>query len=113
MDYLSNHKEILQEAASNDLPDRINGESETPVEIVRELIEDGLLKAIDDSDKDGIEYIEPRITVAGREYLNHLNQRAYEGSPTGKAHRIGFRLLDWSGGIIAGLAIAWAGKNLL
>ncbi|MCH2555702.1 MAG: hypothetical protein MK005_00205 [Alcanivorax sp.] len=113
MDYLSSHKRILEKAVSNDLPDRINGESEIQVEIVRELVEAGFLKAADASDKDGIEYMEPRITVAGREYLNDLSQRAYEGSPTGKAHRIALRILDWSGGIAAGLVIAWVGQNLL
>ena len=113
MDYLSQHRKILEDAAENKLPERINASSEASAEVVRELIEERYLKAIDACDSDGLEYLEPRITVSGREYLNHLQQRAFEGSAKGKAHRFGLRLLDWSGGIIAGLIIAWAGSNLL
>lgn len=60
MDYLSQHKHMLEDAAENKLPERINASSEASAEVVRELIEEGYLKAIDACDSDGLEYLEPR-----------------------------------------------------
>ncbi|MGH8503292.1 MAG: hypothetical protein ACREVE_12640 [Gammaproteobacteria bacterium] len=113
MDYLAEHRIILGKAANDDLPEQINEGSSIPIGAVRELVEEGLLRAIDASSFDGRAYMEPRITVAGREYLNELNRRTMEASPAGKAKRIGLRILDWSGGIIAGVLIAWASTKVL
>jgi hypothetical protein len=44
------------------------------VRIVRELVEAGHVAAIDASSMDGDCYLDPRITIAGREYLRELRQ---------------------------------------
>lgn len=64
-DYIS----VLNAAARGGLPDRINERSDPPFGLVRELVEAGLLTAIDASSHDGFEYLDPRITFSGREYL--------------------------------------------
>lgn len=106
-------KMVLEKAAAGSLPDQIDENSAIPVGVVHELVEEGFLRAIDASSDDGREYMEPRITITGREYLNELNRRAVEASPSGKARRIELRILDWSGGIIAGILIAWISTKLV
>ncbi|WP_028487377.1 hypothetical protein [Thiomicrorhabdus chilensis] len=106
MDYLAEHKNILEQAVQNKLPKQIDSKSEVSVDIVRDLIEDGYLKAVDVSSFSGIGYLEPRITILGREYLNQLNERAFNSSTVGKLHKVSIRLLDWAGGILAGILIA-------
>ena len=113
MDYLAEHREILERAVSGTLPDQIDQESPTPVWAVRDLVENGLLRAIDVSSDDGIGYLEPRITVSGREYLNELNRRRMETSPAGKARKIGLRIFDWVAGIGAGIIIAFVAGRIL
>jgi hypothetical protein len=102
---------VLELAERSALPDRIEDDSVVPVSIVKELYEGGFLDAIDASSADGSEYMEPRINVRGREYLKVLKQQHYEVSPRGKAKRLGVRLLDWVGGIVAGLIIAWVASK--
>lgn len=66
---MTDYIDILQAASAGQLPERITEESDPSFAGVRELVEAGLLAAIDASDNDGLEYMEPRITFAGREYL--------------------------------------------
>jgi hypothetical protein len=73
---MEEHLRILELGARGALPDSIDESSELPVSIVRELLEAGYLAAIDASSKDGIAYLDPRITLAGREYLRQLRQAA-------------------------------------
>jgi hypothetical protein len=113
MDYLADHRLVLEKAAASALPDQIDENSGIPVGVVHELIEEGFLHAVDASSDDGRSYMEPRITIAGREYLNELNRRVVEASPSGKAKRLGLRVLDWSGGIIAGILIAWISTKVV
>jgi len=110
VDYLKEHQVILKLAAAGELPDTVSKNDPTSIEVLRELIEEGLIHAIDASSSSGRAYLEPRITISGREYLNELERRTREASPTGKVRRYGLRLLDWGGGIIAGIAIAWVSK---
>lgn len=112
MDYLSEHRKILEQAASEGLPDRVNEEGGISVEVVKDLYENGYLAAADACSMDGMEYLNPRITISGREYLNALNERAFEGSTKGKVRKIGLRIIDWSLGVAAGLIIAWAASYL-
>ena len=67
-DYLN----ILDLASQGKLPETVDSASSLSVEAVQELVEAGYLKAIDGSSSDGIAYVEPKITLAGREYLNRL-----------------------------------------
>ncbi len=71
---MGDHLRILELAARGALPDSIDETSEIPVTIVRELLEAGYLKAVDASSMDGIAYLNPRITLAGREYMRQLHQ---------------------------------------
>jgi len=111
MNYLSEHREILEMSVSGELPDRIDEDSDVSAEAVRDLVKDGYLEAADACSKDGLEFLDPKITILGREYLNDLNQRAYEASASGKLSRFGLRALDWGLGIVAGLIIAWASRG--
>lgn len=72
---MKNHIRILDLASRGTLPDQIDEDSELPVLIVRELVQAGYLTAIDASSMDGHAYLEPRITISGREYLRRLQQR--------------------------------------
>jgi hypothetical protein len=105
MDYLAEHKRILELAESRQLPDSVNAGSAVSVAVFRELYEDGLLDAIRSSDmsdmNDGDAFIEPRITMRGRLRLAELRQRAAEASPAGKAKWMGGRLLAWVSKIAA------------
>ncbi|WP_170181172.1 toll/interleukin-1 receptor domain-containing protein [Chlorobaculum thiosulfatiphilum] len=72
---MKEHLRILELAAKNGLPEEMDSASELSIEVVQELVEVGYLKAIDASSDDGISYLEPKITLAGREYLQGLISR--------------------------------------
>jgi len=61
---------ILQMAAEGSLPDEITEHTEPHIDLVQELVEAGLLKAIDTSTLEGNSLLQPRITFAGRQFLN-------------------------------------------
>lgn len=63
------HRTILKAAARGELPQSIDEQSDFDVHLVKELVESGLLKAVDASSFDGPAFLNPTITVAGREYL--------------------------------------------
>ena len=69
---MQEHRRILRLAARGSLPDEIDSDSELSVEVVRELVEAGHLKAIDATSFDHPAFVSPRITLAGREYLLEL-----------------------------------------
>jgi hypothetical protein len=104
MDYLNEHQQILALAAAGKLPDRIEEGGAVPVAVFRELFEQGLVDAADASSKDGLEYLEPRITIAGREYLNTLEARTFAASPLGRVQKAGLLVGGWLAGI--GTAVA-------
>jgi hypothetical protein len=72
---MKEHQIILDLAAQGKLPDNIDGDSHISVSIIRELIDAGYLKAIAASSFDGNAYINPRITLAGRDYLDELKEK--------------------------------------
>jgi len=72
---MKQHLKILEIAADKKLPEQIDETSELPVEIVSELIDAGYLKAIDASSFDGPAYLQTKITLQGREYLNGLKYK--------------------------------------
>ncbi len=72
---MEKHMRILELAAKGSLPEKIDSTSDLPIEVVQELVDAGHLKAIDASSLDGIAYIKPKITLAGREYLSELTSR--------------------------------------
>lgn len=106
MDYLAEHQQMLQLAASGQIPSRITAATGLSVSVCRELDEAGLLCATRAHTMDGFAFLNPRITVAGREYLNELEQRAAEASPVGKAKRIGYLAAGWIGGILTAVIVA-------
>lgn len=74
---MEEHFRILEMAARNALPERVDEDSELSVLVIRELYEAGYLDAADACSRDGMEYLDPRITLQGREYLRQLqSQRA-------------------------------------
>lgn len=72
---MKEHQRILELAAEGKLPETIDGTSDLAIDIVKELIDAGHLKALDASSFDGEAYLEPKITLAGREYLGQLTDR--------------------------------------
>ncbi len=113
MDPLSAHRDILEDAIAGTLPSHIKHNSETPVGIFKELFEQGLVTGIDVSTlNEGPGYMNPEITLKGREYLNDLNQRREERSLKGRAKKIGWLFLGWLGGIVSTILVAWASKLL-
>ena len=76
---MKEHLKILEEAGKQNLPEQIDESSKIPLKIVSELIDAGYLKAIDASSFDGTVYLQTKITLQGREYLNVLkNQNGEE-----------------------------------
>ena len=69
---MKDYLEILDLASIDDLPEQIDESSELPVKIVSELIDAGYLKAIDATSFDGVAFLQAKITLSGREYLNTL-----------------------------------------
>ena len=76
---MKEHMIVLELAAQGKLPDNIDSSSNVSVAVVQELVDAGYLKAIDASSFDGVAYMEPRITLTGREYLAQLRDKI-EGS---------------------------------
>ena len=113
MDHLSEHRKILEKAIAGELPDRITRDSEISVEIFHELYEEELVTAIDASSmNEGRGYINPAITLKGREYLNVLNQKREEMSLKGRVKKIGLFFLGWVGGVLSAVLTTWLGKFL-
>ena len=67
---MKEHLKILQLAPEKKLPEQIDESSEISVELASELIDAGYLKAIDTSSFDRTAFLQAKITVQGREYLN-------------------------------------------
>jgi hypothetical protein len=101
---MKQHLIILELAAQGKLPEKIDSASHLSVTVARELIDAGYLKAIDASSHDGIAYIGPKITLAGREYRARLRKRT-EGKEM-QANRHKERPLDLAAGI-SGVTDAW------
>lgn len=75
---MKEHLVVLDMAAQSKLPDNIDGTSEVSVDVVGELVDAGFLKALDASSFAGVAYMDPKITLAGREYLAELKERFAE-----------------------------------
>jgi hypothetical protein len=73
-DVMQEHFRILDLASRSALPEEIDEQSELPIAVVRELVDAGYLQAIDASSMDGDAYLNPRITLPGREYLRQLQR---------------------------------------
>ena len=73
------HQRILEAAANEMLPDEIDESSEYPISVVKELVETGFLDAADACSGDGDAYLEPRITLSGREYLESIKGQSDSG----------------------------------
>jgi hypothetical protein len=69
---MKEHIRILELGARGTLPEEIDEHSDISISVVRELVEAQFLTAIDASSVDGVAYINPRITLAGRDYLRKL-----------------------------------------
>jgi hypothetical protein len=69
---MEKHRRLLELAAGGQLPERIDEQSTPDFEIYRELIEAGHLQATNVSSHEGRAYLEPRITLTGRECLSRV-----------------------------------------
>ena len=65
-------------AADGSLPERIDEKSDISVPVFRELYESGLIEAADASHLSGNAYLQPRITLAGRHYLQEMEEAAQQ-----------------------------------
>jgi len=112
MDHLNDHRKILERAAASKLPARIDGDSRVSLTAFRELYEQGLVDGADASDKDGDEFLEPRITLRGREYLNELERRAFDASTVGRLKRAATLFGGWLAGIATAVLADLIGDKL-
>ncbi len=76
---MTEYEHVLRLAVRGKLPKTIDSGTRPSFTIVQELIEAGHLKAIDASSHDGPAFLEPRITMTGREYLAQIRERKKEG----------------------------------
>lgn len=67
--------EILSRAAAGNLPKAIDENCEINIDVFKELYKAGLMTAINASADDGECYLEPKISTAGREYLERANEK--------------------------------------
>ena len=67
--------DILEIAAKGNLPEQIDESSDFSIDTVKELIEAGYLSATDASDFEGDAFMNTKITLPGREYLNQLKSQ--------------------------------------
>lgn len=72
---MQEHTRILKLAEKNELPELLDETSELSVSIVSELIDAGYLKAIDATSFGGVAFLQTKITLSGREYLNLLKNK--------------------------------------
>jgi len=85
---MKEHLNVLALAAEGKLPDNIDNNSHVSISIVRELVDAGYLKAINASSLDGDAYNDPRITLAGREYLAKLTEKSEEDQMESKNQKL-------------------------
>jgi len=72
---LKEHEYALSLAANGKLPDNISASSRPSAAVIGELVDAGLIKAIDASSMDGPAYLNPQITLAGRRYLAQIREQ--------------------------------------
>lgn len=102
---MKEHERILDLAARDKLPERIDSASCPSPDVAQELIDAGYLKAIDASSNAGVAFLNPKITLAGREYLAQLREKPEEEQM--KEKKLNNRPLDMSAAISGG-QYAWS-----
>ncbi|HFL5188139.1 TPA: hypothetical protein ACG354_002410 [Escherichia coli] len=70
---MEQHTTILQALANGSFGNFINESSDMDINIFEELLSAGMVTAIDASTLDGKEYLDPKITLNGRQYLSQLS----------------------------------------
>jgi hypothetical protein len=88
MSTLDEHLRILRLGAEGNLPEVLDRQSGVSLHIVEELIGAGYIAAVDVSTIDGPGFMQPRITLAGREYLH----QSETGEPVQRASGMSIRL---------------------
>jgi hypothetical protein len=78
--------------------------------VLQELIEDGYINAIDAQSFDGPCYLQARITVSGREYLNILDERHDTASFKGRSKKFLLLITGWVAGVASSIAVALVTK---
>jgi hypothetical protein len=104
---MQRHFEILKSAQAERLPARVDEHSAVELTILKELVDAGLLSATDATSFDGPAYLNPAITLEGREYLRNLEA---ERSPSPSRKFRGLAQNNWvlASFIAIGGIIAWA-----
>ncbi|PHI32239.1 hypothetical protein [Budvicia aquatica] len=77
---MEKHKAILQALANSSLGDFINESSDMDINIFEELYSSGMVTAIASRADDGKEYLDPKITLRGREFLTQLLAKPKESA---------------------------------
>ncbi|HCN3812097.1 TPA: hypothetical protein N6S97_005029, partial [Escherichia coli] len=77
---MEQHKMILQALASGSFGNFIDESSDMDINIFEELLSSGMVTAIDGCADDGRAYLEPKITLRGREFLNQLSAKPKESA---------------------------------
>jgi hypothetical protein len=77
---MKKHLEILEMADNKQLPKSIDETTDFPLDIITELVKADYLKAADLSTEEEVVYYNTKITLSGREYLEHLKDQERENS---------------------------------
>jgi hypothetical protein len=110
--HLEPHRTLLAKAASTGLPDRIDRKSDIPIAVLQELVEDGYVNAVNAQSFDGPCFLQARITVSGREYLNVLDERHEAASLKGRSKKYLLLIIGWLAGVASSIAVALVTKFL-
>ena len=94
---MKDYLKALELAESGSLPASIDEHSDPDVSVIRELVEAGYLWAIDATTFSGVAFLNPRITLAGREYVNELRKQS---TPQGLDRSTGWPRVDRTAGEI-------------
>ncbi len=107
------HLLILRQAAAGTLPASIDSRSTVSVQAVQDLITSGHMEALDNSSLSGPAFLDPRITISGREYLRVLEERARAASLSGKTSKHLPAVLKWVFRVIGALIVAFLIKQFV
>lgn len=71
---MEEHRSILLAAEAGQLPNTVDESSDINMDVFEELIQSGLIDGADACSDDGRCYLDPKITLVGREYLENLSK---------------------------------------
>jgi len=104
------HHDVLRRAAKGALPSQVKG---IDAVVVKDLIASGHMAGGSVSTLDGPAFLEPRITIPGREYLATLDARVRDQSSASKVRKHLPATVKWTMGMVAAIITLLIGKRFI